>query len=92
MNTSPLSGQFSPKLEKLNREIHAGLSEVRRHLKALEETEKSQQSVKPTTFSDLLDRTNKKRTILTAPTFLAKPNFLRLAQKHSPLYFICVIT
>ena len=55
MNTSPLSSQFSPKLEKLNREINAGLSEVRRHLKSLEAAEKSQQSVKPTTFSDLLD-------------------------------------
>ena len=54
MNTSPLSSQFSPKLEKLNREIYASLSEVRRHLKALEEAEKSQQSVKPSTFSDLL--------------------------------------
>ncbi len=56
MNVSPSSGQFSPKLEKLNREIQAGLSEVRRHLKALEETEKSQQPVRPSTFSDLLDR------------------------------------
>ena len=55
MNTPPLSSQFSPKLEKLNREINASLSEVRRHLKALEEAERSQQSVKPTTFSDLLD-------------------------------------
>lgn len=55
MNTSPSSSQFSPELEKLNREINAGLSEVRRHLKALEEAEKSQQSVKPTTFADLLD-------------------------------------
>ena len=59
MNTSPLSNQFSPKLEKLNREINAGLSEVRRHLKSLEEAEKSQQSVKLTTFSDLLDEQTK---------------------------------
>ena len=59
MNTSPLSSQFSPKLEKLNREINAGLSEVRRHLKSLEEAEKSQQSVKLTTFSDLLDEQTK---------------------------------
>lgn len=56
MNTSPLSSQFSPKLEKLNREIYASLSEVRRHLKALEEAEKSQQPVRPSTFSDLLDQ------------------------------------
>tara|TARA_B100001115_G_scaffold163239_1_gene139374 strand:+ start:137 stop:322 length:186 start_codon:yes stop_codon:yes gene_type:complete len=56
MNTSPLSGQFSPKLEKLNREIYAGLSEVRRHLKALEEAEKSQQPMRPSTFSDSPDQ------------------------------------
>jgi hypothetical protein len=53
MNKSPLSNSFSPQLEKLNREIYAGLSEVRRHLKALEEAEKSQHSSKPPAFSDL---------------------------------------
>ncbi len=55
MNTSPISNQFGPRLEKLNREINAGLSEVRRHLKELEEVEKSQHiGGSPTRFADVL--------------------------------------
>jgi hypothetical protein len=56
MNTSPLSNQFSPKLEKLNREIHAGLSEVRRHLKELEAVEKEQHSAASPSFADTLKK------------------------------------
>jgi flagellar hook-basal body complex protein FliE len=55
MNTSPISNQFGPRLEKLNREINAGLSEVRRHLKELEEVEKNQRSSgAPARFADVL--------------------------------------
>ena len=54
MNTSPISNQFGPRLEKLNREINAGLSEVRRHLKELEEVEKNQNTGAPARFSDVL--------------------------------------
>ncbi len=62
MNKSPLSNSFSPQLEKLNREIYAGLSEVRRHLKALEEAEKNQLSPKPPAFSELLGEASKDET------------------------------
>lgn len=62
MNKSPLSNSFSPQLEKLNREIYAGLNEVRRHLKALEEAEKSPHSPKPPTFSELLGEASKDET------------------------------
>lgn len=55
MNTSPISNQFGPRLEKLNREINAGLSEVRRHLKELEEVEKNQRvGGAPARFADVL--------------------------------------
>lgn len=54
MKTSPLATQFTPRLEKLNREINASLSEVRRHLKELEEVERSQQSGSPTRFAEVL--------------------------------------
>lgn len=54
MNTSPISNQFGPRLEKLNREINAGLSEVRRHLKELEEVEKNQNTGAPVRFADVL--------------------------------------
>lgn len=54
MKTSPLSSQFTPRLEKLNREINAGLSEVRRHLKELEEVERSQQSGSSASFAEVL--------------------------------------
>ncbi|MFT5089098.1 MAG: hypothetical protein ACI8PG_003465 [Planctomycetota bacterium] len=54
MNTSPISNQFGPRLEKLNREINAGLSEVRRHLKELEEVEKNQNTGAPVGFYDVL--------------------------------------
>ncbi len=54
MKTSPLSNQFTPRLEKLNREIHAGLSEVRRHLKELEEVERSQQNGPSSSFAEVL--------------------------------------
>jgi len=54
MNTSPISNQFEPRLEKLNREINAGLSEVRRHLKELEEVEKNHKTGAPASFADVL--------------------------------------
>ena len=37
MNTSPLSNQFGPRLQKLDREIQDSLSEVRRHIQELEQ-------------------------------------------------------
>ena len=51
MNTSPLSNQFGPRLQKLDREIQDSLSEVRRHIQELEQAE--QQADKPR-FADLL--------------------------------------
>ena len=51
MNTSPLSNQFGPRLQKLDREIQDGLSEVRRHIQELEQA--GQQADK-TRFADLL--------------------------------------
>ncbi len=57
MNVSPTSNPFGPRLEKLNREINAGLSEVRRHLKELEEVEKqATPSTAPASFADLLKK------------------------------------
>ena len=57
MNVSPTSNPFGPRLDKLNREINAGLSEVRRHLKGLEAVEKqASQSTESASFADLLKK------------------------------------
>lgn len=52
MNTSPLSNQFGPQLQKLDREIQDSLSEVRRHIQELEQAEKTAEN--KTHFADLL--------------------------------------
>lgn len=52
MNTSPLSNQFGPRLQKLDREIQDSLSEVRRHIQELEQAEKNAENKTP--FADLL--------------------------------------
>jgi len=51
MNTSPLSNQFGPRLQKLDREIQDSLSEVHRHIQELEQVE---QQADKTSFADLL--------------------------------------
>jgi len=51
MNISPLSNQFGPRLQKLDREIQDSLSEVRRHIQELEQAE---QQADKTRFADLL--------------------------------------
>ena len=52
MNNTPLSPQFGPRLQKLDREIQHSLSEVRRHIQALEQAEKNADGKPP--FADLL--------------------------------------
>ena len=52
MNNTPLSPQFGPRLQKLDREIQHSLSEVRRHIQALEQAEKNAAGKAP--FADLL--------------------------------------
>jgi type II secretory pathway component PulM len=52
---SPLSRHFGSRLEKLHQEIRASLKEVRRHLKELEEVEKSAGQAAPGQgFAELL--------------------------------------
>lgn len=41
MNNTPLSPQFGPRLQKLDREIQHSLSEVRRHIQELQQAEKN---------------------------------------------------
>ena len=52
MDTAPLSNQFGPRLQKLDREIQDNLREVRRHIQELEQAEKSAGS--KAGFADLL--------------------------------------
>ena len=52
MDTSPLSNQFGPRLQKLDREIQDSLREVRRHIQELEQAEKCAGS--KAGFADLL--------------------------------------
>ena len=52
MDTAPLSNQFGPRLQKLDREIQDSLREVHRHIQELEQAEKSAGS--KAGFADLL--------------------------------------
>ena len=52
MNNTPLSPQFGPRLQNLDREIQHSLSEVRRHIQALEQAERNAAGKPP--FADLL--------------------------------------
>ena len=51
MNTSPLSNQFAPRLQKLDREIQDSLSKVRRHIQELVQAENQADK---TRFANLL--------------------------------------
>ena len=53
MNTSPLSNQFGPRLQMLDREIQDSLSEVRRHIRELEKVEQQPNEAR---FADLLEQ------------------------------------